>query len=270
MTQQLEKRQARPVPGPRDAGVEGRYLLEATARRVRVMFGGELIADSTRVQLLFETGKLPIYYFPASDVRMELLSASGREDSDAVKGSTVYFRVQAGARVADDAAWRCAGNPGAGPDLSELVAFDWNKMDAWFEEDEEVFVHARDPYHRVDVMESSRRVQVSINGVQVADSHRPMMLFETGLPARYYLPKLDVRLDLLEPGDARSACPYKGRASYFHVRTDEQLAENIAWCYEAPIPEAAKIAGRLCFFDERVDVKVNGALQVRPRTKWSR
>lgn len=269
MTQQLAKRHPRPVPGPRDAGVESRYLLEATARRVRVMLGGELIADSDRVQLLFETGKLPIYYFPASDVRSELLCASGREEADAVKGRTIYFRVAAGARVAEDAAWRSAGNLQAGPDLSGLIAFDWKKMDAWFEEDEEVFVHARDPYHRIDVLESSRRVQVSIGGVEVADSGRPMMLFETGLPARYYLPKLDVRLELLMSSDKHSACPYKGTASYFHVRTEGQVIENIAWCYETPIPEALKIAGRICFFDERVDVEVDGTMQIRPTTKWS-
>ena len=269
MSQQLESRHARPVPGRGDGGGERRYLLEPSARRVRVMLGGELVADSCRVQLLFETGKLPIYYFPQSDVRSDLLTASGREDADGVKGPTVYFRVTGGKRVADDAAWRCAGNPGAGPDLSGLIAFDWKKMDAWYEEDEEVFVHARDPYHRIDVLESSRRVQVSVGGVEVADSRRPMMLFETGLPTRYYLPKLDVRLALLESGDAHSACPYKGTASYFHLRTDGQPVENIAWCYENPIPEALKIAGRICFFDERVDVKVDGVRQVRPITRWS-
>lgn len=269
MSQQSKSRQPRPVPGPIDAGDGHRYLVEASPRRVRVMFGGECVADSARVQLLFETGQLPVYYFPRSDVRSQVLTDSGRVEADAVKGHTAYFRVTAGTRVADDAAWGCAGNVETGPDISDLIAFDWNKMDAWFEEDDEVFVHARDPYHRVDVVESSRHVEVSIDGVKVADCRRPMMLFETGLPTRYYLPKMDVRRELLERSDVHSACPYKGTADYFCVRLDERLAENIVWCYETPIPEMPKIAGRLCFYDEKVDVKIDGILQERPRTKWS-
>lgn len=269
MNQQSGTRSARPVPGPMDALDQRRYVVEASPRRVRVMFGDEFVADSTRVQLLFETGNLPVYYFPKSDVRLDVLPDSGREDPDDVKGRTAYFDLKVGARVADNAAWSCEGNPDIGPDISDLIAFDWNTMDAWFEEDEEVFVHARDPYHRVDVVESSRHVEVSIDGVKVADSDRPMLLFETGLPTRYYLPKMDVRLDLLARSDTRTSCPYKGTANYFSVRTDKRLVEDIAWCYETPIPEMPKIAGRLCFYNEKVDVKIDGELQQRPHTKWS-
>lgn len=269
MKQQPERTFPRPVPGPTDALELRRYALQPSPRRVRVKLGGEFIADSTETQLLFETGKLPVYYFPKRDVRMELLADSGRDVLDEVKGRTARFSLEVGGKVSDDAAWCCAGNPGAGPDIGDLIAFDWNKMDAWFEEDDEVFVHARDPYHRVDVVESSRHVEISVEGVKVADSRRSMMLFETGLPTRYYLPKLDVRLELLEPGELHSACPYKGTASYFSVRLDNHLVENIAWCYETPIPEIPKIAGRFCFFDEKVDVTLDGRLQERPRTKWS-
>lgn len=151
----------RPVPGPMDPRDRYHYVIETSPRRVRAMFGGEYVVDSTRVQLLFETGKLPVYYFPMTDVRMDLLSDSGRQDPDEVKGQTVYFDVKVGGRDADDAAWSCPGIPDLGPDISDLIAFDWNKMDAWFEEDEEVFVHARDPYHRVDVVESSRHVSAT-------------------------------------------------------------------------------------------------------------
>lgn len=269
MSQHSGARSARPVPGPTDRRDERRYCVEPSPRRVRVMLGGEFVADSLRVRLLFETGRLPVYYFPKSDVRLDLLSDSGAVDSDEIKGRTKHFDVRVGERVANDAAWSCEGNADAGPEISDLVAFDWNKMDAWFEEDEEVFVHARDPYHRVDVVESSRHVVVSIDGVTVADTRRPMMLFETGLPTRYYVAKMDVRLALLVRSDTRTACPYKGTAGYFSVRTDRRLVEDIAWCYETPIPEIPKIAGRICFFDEKVDVELDGVLQQRPRTKWS-
>ena len=269
MKQQPDNLFPRPVPGPGDALDARRYVLEPSPRRVRVRLGGEFVADSTETQLLFETGKLPVYYFPKRDVRLELLSDSGRDGVDEVKGQTARFSLRVGGKVAEDAAWCCRGNSVAGPDLGDLIAFDWNKMDAWFEEDDEVFVHARDPYHRVDVVDSSRHVEISIEGVKVADSRRPMMLFETGLPTRFYLPKLDVRLELLEPSEGHSACPYKGTASYFGVRLEDRLFENIVWCYETPIPEIPKIAGRLCFFDEKVDVTLDGSRQVRPRTRWS-
>lgn len=269
MSQHSETQSARPVPGPMDRHAEQRYCVEPSPRRVRVMLGGEFVADSTRVRLLFETGRLPVYYFPKSDVRLDLFSPSASADSDAVKGRTRRFDVRVGERVAHHAAWSCDGKADAGPDISDLIAFDWNKMDAWFEEDEEVFVHARDPYHRVDVVQSSRHVVVGIDGVTVADTRRPMMLFETGLPTRYYLAKLDVRLALLERSDAHTACPYKGTAEYFSVRTDRRLVEDVAWCYQTPIPEIPKIAGCICFYNEKVDIEIDGELQERPRTKWS-
>ena len=269
MTQQTRAGRARPVPGPMDSLDERRYVTEPTARRVRVQFGNEIVADSSQVQLLFETGKLPVYYIPPGDVRMDLLSSSGRQEHDDVKGVTEYFDIKAGGRTGGDGAWICDGDPDHGPDIRGLVAFDWNKMDRWFEEDEEVFVHPRDPYHRVDTLESSRHVEVFVNGEKLADSRRPVMLLETGLPTRYYLPKMDVRLDLLERNITHTACPYKGIADYWDVRTEKGLARAIVWGYERPIPEIPKIAGRLCFFNEKVDLTVDGEPQVQPHTKWS-
>ena len=260
---------ARPVPGPVDARTDPRYVIEPSPRRVRVMLSGRFVADSRRVRLLFETGRLPVYYFPNEDVRADALIPAGDPVVDAVKGPTRYFDVRIGDRVVERGAWRCEGVPGRGPDIVELTAFDWNGMDAWFEEDEEVFVHPRDPYHRVDVAESSRHVRVSVDGTVVADSRRPMMLFETGLPPRYYLPKPDVRQDILTRSRKHTACPYKGTADYFSVHTGRRLVEDIAWCYETPIPEMPRIAGRIAFFDERVDVDVDGERQERPDTKWS-
>lgn len=250
-TSQDVDRTARPVPGPTDTDSRAQYITETSPRRVRVMVQGKFIADSVAVEMLFETGRLPVYYFPKSDVELDALSESGRIDDDPVKGCTTFFDITVGNRVVKEGAWSSEGIDGNGPNLSSLIEFNWNKMDSWFEEDEEVFVHARDPYHRVDVVESSRRIEVSVNGVKIADSNRPMILFETGLPTRYYLPKTDVRLDLLERTESQTACPYKGRADYWSVRTEQGVAEDIVWGYETLIPETPKIAGRLCFLQRK-------------------
>ena len=170
-----------------------------------------------------------------------------------------------------DMAWRYTA-PTAGCELlADYVAFDWNSADSWFEEDDEVFKHARDPYHRVDTLHSSRRVQVFIDGVQVANSTSPRLLFETGFPTRYYLPKVDVRLDLLVPSATHSVCPYKGTASYYSVQLPDggRLVSDIVWYYPAPIAECPKIENLLCFFNEKVDIVVDGVAQPRPVTPWS-
>ena len=143
-----------------------------------------------------------------------------------------------------------------------------NKMDGWYEEDEEVFVHPKGPYHRVDVLESSRHVEVSINGEVVAQTRQPKLLFETGLPVRYYLPPEDVREELLVPSEKRTGCPYKGEASYWSVEPGG-LAEDVIWYYPDPSPDTAKIAGHLCFFNEKVDLTADGEEQAWPQTQWS-
>ncbi len=139
-------------------------------------------------------------------------------------------------------------------------------MDAWYEEDEEVWVHARDPYHRVDVVRSSRHVEVMVAGERLADSHRPALLFETGLPVRYYLPKLDVRMDLLRATATLTNCPYKGRAQYWSLVLGEKVHEDVVWCYHTPLPESAKIADLVCFYNEKVEVIVDGVAEERPET----
>ena len=132
-----------------------------------------------------------------------------------------------------------------------------------------MFRHPRDPYHRVDVLGSSRHVQVRVGGVLIAESRRPRLLFETGLPVRYYLPKLDVRLDLLTPSPTRTRCPYKGEAVYWSVQAAGDVYENIVWSYPAPIPETPKIENMLAFFNEKTDIVVDGVAQERPVTRWS-
>jgi uncharacterized protein (DUF427 family) len=141
--------------------------------------------------------------------------------------------------------------------LRDHIRFDWGAMDAWFEEDEEVFTHARDPYRRIDALRSSRHVRVELDGVVLADSRRPTVLFETGLRPRYYLPKVDVRTDLLEPTDTVTSCPYKGQARYWSARVGERVERDVAWSYPTPLPESAPVAGLVCFYDERLDVLVD-------------
>jgi uncharacterized protein (DUF427 family) len=236
--------------------------LELSPRRVRTYFGGELIGDSERILLVYESKRPPVYWFPTADVRMNLLR---RKPAPAGSSSdTVWWMLEAGGRVADDAAWSYEpARPGLEP-LDGHIAFKWGQMDSWFEEDEEVFVHPRDPYSRVDVVHSSRHVRVEIEGQVIAETERPLLLFETGLPTRYYIPKQDVRMDLLEATDSHTRCPYKGIASYWSVKLDGQTLEDIAWSYPAPIPEIPKIENLLSFYNERVDLYVDGTLQPRP------
>jgi uncharacterized protein (DUF427 family) len=239
-----------------------------TARRVRVMLSGTTIADSRAVMLMLEKKRLAIYYFPFKDVRLDLLVPTGYTSPHEGKGLASFYSVKVGDRVAEKGAWRYL-QPER-PDLKDYIAFYWDKMDAWFEEDDEVFVHPRDPYHRVDVLNSSRHVKVMVGGEVVAETTRPRLLFETGLPTRYYIPKLDVRLDLLTPTNTSTRCPYKGKASYWTVNVAGKEFTDIVWGYPAPIPECPKIENLLCFYDEKVDaVYVDGELQPRPVTPWS-
>ena len=144
-----------------------------------------------------------------------------------------------------------------------------NKMDHWYEEDEEVFVHPRDPYHRVDVLESSRHVRISVNGEVVAETDRPRILFETGLPPRYYIAPADVREGVLLESEKTTQCPYKGVASYYSVEAGGDKIDDLVWYYPEPIAATQKIRGPLCFFNEKVDLEVDGEAQERPATQWS-
>jgi uncharacterized protein (DUF427 family) len=239
-----------------------------TDRRVRVMLGGVTIADSRAVMLMLEKRRLAVYYFPAKDVKLDLLQPTSYTSPHAGKGLASFYSVKVGDRVVEKAAWRYL-QPER-PDLKDYVAFYWDKMDAWFEEDDEVFVHPRDPYHRVDVLNSSRHVKVIVGGEVVAETTRPRLLFETGLPTRYYIPKVDTRLDLLTPTNTSTRCPYKGKASYWTVNVAGKEFTDIVWSYPAPIPECPKIENLLCFYDEKVDaVYVDGELQPKPKTPWS-
>jgi uncharacterized protein (DUF427 family) len=249
------------------AAARGRVRIEPGSKRVRAYLGGELVADTTRPVLVWERPYYPTYYFPADDVRGELLEADGGVSRSPSRGNGITLTVTAGGKRVEGAALRYEDSPIE--ELRDLIRLDWDAMDAWFEEDEEVFTHPRDPYKRIDILPSSRHVRVEVDGVTVAESSSPRLLFETGLPVRYYLPKTHVRQDLLEPTATESHCPYKGSAEWFSVRAGGRVHEDLAWTYRTPLPESQKIAGMIAFYDEKVDVYVDGVLQERPSTKFA-
>jgi uncharacterized protein (DUF427 family) len=243
---------------------------EQSPRRVRVVFGGATLADSKRAVLLREAKRLPVYYFPKEDVRSDLMQPSGGS-KDEYKGDAAYWTLRAGEKTARNAAWSYADPPAACAAIKDLFAFEWNAMDAWYEEEEEIFVHARDPYKRVDAIRSARQVRVAVAGETIADTRRPTLVFETGHPVRYYIPLEDLRRDLLIASDTASRCPYKGIASYWSVHAGDQIFSDLAWSYRDPIPECPKIKGLVCFFQEREAViAVDGVDLPRLSTKWSR
>jgi uncharacterized protein (DUF427 family) len=245
-------------------------LVEPTPRWIRVRVGKELVADSRRALLHVQYGPgelprsfLPTYYLPADDVVPGALVEPVEDDA----GLTVWS-VEAGGRRVDKAAWMHRSPPEPLEALAGMVTFSWDEPVTWFEEEEPLVAHARDPHKRVDVVPSSRNVRIEVDGVLLAESRRPLVLFETTLPVRYYLPPGDVEVELV-PSETRSICPYKGVATWWSARVGDRVLEDIAWSYPSPIPENPRIAGLICFRNERVDLIVDGERIERPVTPWS-
>ena len=240
----------------------GRVHVEPATKRVRAFFGGMPVFDTSRPVMVWEGPHFPVYYVPADDVDADLLVPSDHAERSPSRGEARFWSVRVGDRLADNVARQYPDSPIE--ELHDLIRFEWSAMDAWFEEDEEVFTHPRDPHHRVDILRSSRHVEVIVNGVTVADSHRPTLLFETGLPTRYYVPLTDVRTELLRPSSSATGCPYKGTASYWSLEVQGVRYKDVVWTYPSPLPESARIGGLACFYNEQVDIRVDGVLQERP------
>jgi uncharacterized protein (DUF427 family) len=240
--------------------------MEQGQKRVRAYLSGEVVFDTSRPMLVWEVPYYPSYYIPSEHVRAELVP-NGDTRHSAGLGDAQYLDVKIGTDVAASGAWRYCDSPI--PELRDLIRFEWDALSEWFEEDEPVYTHPRNPYTRVDILTSSRRVEVFVNEVKVADSQRPVILFETGLAPRYYFPLTDVRTDLLRSSDTETHCPYKGMANYWSLDVGGQLFEDFVWIYRAPLPESQKIAGLVAFYNEKVDLYLDGTLQERPRTKFS-
>ena len=249
-----------------DKESRGSVRVEQGAKRVRAYLSGRLVADTKRPFLVWEIPYYPTYYLPLADVLAELVP-TGKTEHRPSRGEGEIFDVRVEGATAEGAALRYPDSPLA--PLRDLVRFNWAEMDEWLEEDEPVYTHPRDPYTRVDILASSRHVRVELDGVTVADSVRPHILFETHLPPRYYLPLPDVRTELLIPSDTTSHCPYKGTAGYWSVDTGTEIHKDVVWIYRTPLPESQKIAGLACFYDERVDVVIDGVPQRRPHTHFS-
>jgi uncharacterized protein (DUF427 family) len=240
--------------------------LEPTPKRIRVEVGGETIADSRRAMLLHESGLQPVYYFPPEDVRSEVLEPTDKHTHCPKKGDASYYTIHVGDRVVENAAWYYPhALPDAPPLLEGLIAFYFDRVDRWLEEDEEIGVHPRDPYHRIDILRTDRHVRISLDGELLAESDRAVALFESNLPPRWYIPREDIVAELA-PSDKVTRCPYKGTAGYYSVNGSKDLV----WYYADPLPEAGRIKGLLCFFNEHVDLELDGELQERPETPWSR
>ncbi|KAH9949969.1 hypothetical protein B0H21DRAFT_786073 [Amylocystis lapponica] len=227
--------------------------VETTPKRIRVLFGGKYIVDTTNAKLVWLKPYYPTYFFEAANVPTDYLAAASRTSEynlfDVVVGDT---------RAKDAAKLYLDG------DLTGLVQLEFSAMHAWFEEDEQIFVHPKDPYKRVDVLQSSRHVRVEVNGVEVANTTKPRLLFETSLRVRTYIPKTDCKLELFVPSQLTTQCPYKGVANYYNVRLPTgDVAENIVWWYRTPQLECAEIKGFVAFYDEKVDVWVDGVRQAR-------
>ena len=209
--------------------------IEPCPRRVRAEHHGHVVALTDAAQYLWEHDHYPAWYLPDADVRLDGIDPGALRRDESLPGHV---------RIA------------------------WDAVEHWFEEDEEVHKHPRDPYKRVDVRDASRHVQVLVDGVVVADSHRPRLLFETSLPTRYYLPKVDVRFEHLTPTATSSVCPYKGQAEYWAVTVDGTTHADLAWGYRYPVPEVGKIADHVCFYNEKVDLVVDGVAIPRPVTQF--
>ncbi|HUZ21323.1 MAG TPA: DUF427 domain-containing protein [Acidimicrobiales bacterium] len=244
----------------------GRVRVEQSPKRVRAYLGGELVLDTLAPRLVWEVPYFPSYYVPVEHVRARLVPAEKRSHSPS-RGDAEYFDVHAGGRVASESAYAYTSSPIE--ELRGLVRFEWDALDEWLEEDEPVYVHPHDPYTRIDILASSRRVQVAVDGVEVADSDQPRVLFETGLPPRYYVPISHVRTELLRPSATVTRCPYKGTASYWSIEIDGRRYEDYVWTYRSPFAECAKIAGLVCFYNEKVDITLGGVTMERPRSHFS-
>jgi uncharacterized protein (DUF427 family) len=237
---------------------------EPIERRVRATLDGRTVVDSTRALLVWEPRRVtPIYAVPAEDIDAAL-SASPASDEDApgVLHPGIPFSVHSaeGEPLAVD------DRPGAGfrfdaDELAGYVELDFDAFD-WYEEDEPVHGHPRDPFHRVDVRRTSRPVRIEIDGEIVAETTAARLLYETSLPTRFYIPREDVRG--LRPGDRTSYCPYKGRASYWSLDAGGRARENACWSYEDPLPERSDITGLVCFWNEQVDIYLDGEPHGRP------
>lgn len=239
-----------------------------TQKKVRVEFNGVVIAESSQTLLMRESNYELNYYFPVEAVNQDYLVDEGHTEESGYRGLARFWSVKVGNQRAENAAWEHPNEPSNAkrPDLRGYISFKFHAMDKWYEEAEEIIIHPRDPFHRVDIVQSNRHVRVEVGDVTVAETTNAMFLFETGLPARYYIPQDDINMEYLIPIDKQTGCPYKGWASYWSINIDGTDYGDLVWGYQNPLDESRKVKGLLSFYNEKLDIYLDGQLEERPRT----
>jgi uncharacterized protein (DUF427 family) len=255
------------MPDYPSALVEADHV-EPVPRRIRAVLAGQTVVDTTNARYVWERPFFPVFYVPLADVSRGVLVDEGTTE-ETTRGDVHFHGLQVGDERRPAAARVLHAAKVEG--LDETVRFEWSALDAWYEEDEQVFVHPRSPYVRVDSIRSTRRVRVEEKGVVLAESSSPVLVFETGLPTRYYLNRTDVDFSRLVHSETQTACPYKGVTSdYWSSRAGDTTHPDVAWSYAFPMRELLPIAGLIAFYNEKVDIFVDDVKLERPHTRVSR
>jgi uncharacterized protein (DUF427 family) len=241
--------------------------VEPVPRRIRALLGDHVVIDTTSARYVWEWPHYPQYYIPLGHIDPQVLVDEDHEEH-LRRGTARRYGLRIGDEVRAGVAHHFTASDIDG--IVGLVRVDWEALDHWFEEDEEVFVHPRSPYARIDALRSGREVAVSVGGREVARASSSVMVFETGLPTRYYLDRLAIDWTCMVASDTRSACPYKGVISgYWSVEVDGVIEPDLAWAYDFPTRQLQPIAGLVAFYNEKVDITLDGVALERPTTKFS-
>ncbi|KAK7967707.1 uncharacterized protein PG986_001984 [Apiospora aurea] len=270
-----------------------------TPKRVRIQLDSTVVADTTSALYVWEHEYYPFYYVPLSTFREGALKPKEDEENEkAAPSSSPSSAPSPSFYVATLTAGAGAGGQRTTTDrvlvfsqdlppnsaargLAGLARVEFSAPGAaWFEEDERIYVHPRDPYKRIDILPSTRPVRVFVEGRLVASAPSSMHLYETGLPVRYYLPATalaatDDGLGLVRESGTTTQCPYKGEANYYSVvlppgkgegkgEGEETVVKDVIWYYRTPTHESARVAGLLCFYNEKVDIELDGKMLERP------
>jgi uncharacterized protein (DUF427 family) len=234
-----------------------KILFQPDGRRLRAFVGDTVVLDTTGAHLLHETGIRPVAYVPIADLNADLLEPTDTSTHCPFKGDASYWSLRVGDDVREDAVWYYDDPVASAPWLKGFAALYFDRVDRWLVEDEPVAGHLRDPYHRVDVHQSSRAVRVSAGDDLIAESKHPVLVFETSIPVRAYIPRRDIVAGHLAPSPTQTTCAYKGEATYWHVHANGEKFPDAAWSYELPLAAAMKIAGHVCFAADGITVELD-------------
>ncbi|KXT10102.1 hypothetical protein AC579_9698 [Pseudocercospora musae] len=253
-------------------GKDGPVRTLQTPRLIQVLFNGRYIVKTTKSVFVWEHPFYPQLYIPASEIKSYFEARS--EDLKLTPGQEIkgeddkVIATQWTFTVSDKSVEKilafATDLPEPSKELSDLVKIDFASMDQWFEESTPIFVHPKDPFKRIDILQSTRHIRVSIAGQVVADTDSSMHLYETGLPCRYYLPLTRVDASVLRPSKTLTQCPYKGEAEYYSVEIDGKIYEDVIWYYNRPLLESARVEGLVCFYNEKVDIELDGEVLEKP------